>query len=213
MPVDGSLLNPPSGQEMAWDLKEKGRRLMRQYVRLRMRLVGQGIRLPDGVRRTDPDMPLAAPAAIPTCHWRRPPRSRHDTGGARRDPDMTLAAPRSRHATGGARSDPDMTLAAPAAIPTGPEMPLAAQRKLVPPCALLRGRLGRFLWRAPSSGDGWEGFSDFVATMRGGGAHMGRQAHAFLQQCLGRVDTKCGRCHGHATSETSRGGRSRRAKR
>ena len=44
-----------------------------------------------------------------------------------------------------------------------------------------------------------------IAT-RTGGTHMGRQAHAFLQQCLGRVDTKCGRCHGHATSATARGG-------
>jgi hypothetical protein len=116
-----------------------------------------------GGARRDPDMTLAAPATIPTCHWRRPPRLRHATGGAAQ--------------------------ARPAAIPLC--------RTHGPPGAA---------WRAPSSGDGWEGFSDFVATMRGGGAHMGRQAHAFLQQCLGRVDTKCGRCHGHAISETSRGG-------
>ena len=56
---------------------------------------------------------------------------------------MTLAAPRSRHATGGARRDPDMTLAAPAAIPTGPEMPLAAQRKLVPPRSRYAAHMGR----------------------------------------------------------------------
>jgi hypothetical protein len=69
------------------------------------------------------------------------PRSRHATGGARRDPDMPLAAPaaiptchwrrppRSRHATGGARRDPDM--------------PLAAQRKLVPPRSRYAAHMGR----------------------------------------------------------------------
>ena len=47
MPVDGSLLNAPSGQEMALDLEEKGRRLMRYYVRLRTRLVVQRVTLPE----------------------------------------------------------------------------------------------------------------------------------------------------------------------
>jgi hypothetical protein len=47
MPVDGSLLNALSGQEMAWDLKEKGRRLMRSYVRLGTRLVVQRVTLPE----------------------------------------------------------------------------------------------------------------------------------------------------------------------
>ena len=46
MPVDDTLLNPPSGAEMAWDLASKGQRLLRSYIRLRMRLTLRGISLP-----------------------------------------------------------------------------------------------------------------------------------------------------------------------
>jgi hypothetical protein len=52
MPVDGSLLNPQSGAEMARDLESKGRHLMRSYVRLRMRLVVQRVTLPEKLEQS-----------------------------------------------------------------------------------------------------------------------------------------------------------------
>jgi hypothetical protein len=62
----------------------------------------------------------------------------------------------------------------------------AARRGLA--CALLRGRPGRFVRLCRN--DTMRARPASIAT-RTGGTHMGRQAHAFLQQCLGRVDTKC----------------------
>ena len=47
MPVNRSLLNPPSEAEKMRDLGSNGERMMRSYVRLRTRVAALRIRLPE----------------------------------------------------------------------------------------------------------------------------------------------------------------------
>ncbi len=49
VPVNNSLLNPPSESEKMRDLESNGERMMRSYVRLRTRLAALRISLPEDV--------------------------------------------------------------------------------------------------------------------------------------------------------------------
>ncbi len=52
MPVNNSLLNPPSEEEKMRDLGSNGERIMRSYIRLRTRVAALRIRLPEEVEQS-----------------------------------------------------------------------------------------------------------------------------------------------------------------